>query len=135
MEVTKSDSADKTTTPQQFRNIGESKITVEHSPDNNESIYLFHATEEKLNNRAHVPICNGNQYIPAVTNTSSHISILTEVMYRKLRSEGVESLELELQNAVLVTAFGNKTKRIRVQAMMQIGIDDIAVDHIVLISP
>jgi len=43
---------------------------------------------------------------------------MTEEIYHKLRSEGVESLELGLQNALLVFAFGNKTKRIRVPAMM-----------------
>jgi hypothetical protein len=32
----------------------------------------------------------------------------------------VEVLEIKVQNAVLDSAFGNKTKRIRVQAMMSI---------------
>jgi hypothetical protein len=47
----------------------------------------------------------------------------------------MEGLELEVQNAVLGSAFGNKTKRIRVPAMMPIRIDDIVVDYIFLISP
>ena len=46
----------------------------------------------------------------------------------------MESLELGVQNAVLVSAFGNKTKRIRLQAMKQIRIDDTVLDHIFLIS-
>jgi hypothetical protein len=46
----------------------------------------------------------------------------------------MESLELGVQNAVLVSAFGNKTKRIRLQAMKQIRIDDIVLDHIFLMS-
>jgi hypothetical protein len=58
-----------------------------------------------------------------------------EELYQKLRSLGVEGLELGVQNAVLLSAFGNKTKRIRVQAMMPICIDSIVVDHIFLISP
>ena len=56
-------------------------------------------------------------------------------MYHKLRSEGVESLELGLQNALLVFAYGNKTGRIRVQGMMQIHIDDMVLDYIFLILP
>ena len=44
----------------------------------------------------------------------------------------MESLELGLRNAVLV-AFGNETKRIRVQEMMQIRTDDMVLDHIFLI--
>jgi len=47
----------------------------------------------------------------------------------------VETLELELRNAVLVIAFGNKTKRIRVQEMMQIRTDGMVLDHIFLILP
>jgi hypothetical protein len=47
----------------------------------------------------------------------------------------VEGLELGVQNAVLISALGNKTKRIRMQTMMQICIDNIVVDHIFLISP
>ena len=47
----------------------------------------------------------------------------------------METLELELRNAILVIAFGNKTKRIRVQEMMQIRTDGMVLDHIFLILP
>jgi hypothetical protein len=47
----------------------------------------------------------------------------------------MDDLELGVQNAVLVSAFGNKTKRIRMQPMMPICINDIVVSHIFLISP
>ena len=47
----------------------------------------------------------------------------------------MEGLELGAQNAVLVSAFGNKTKRIRLQTLVQICIDNIVVDHIFLTSP
>jgi hypothetical protein len=46
----------------------------------------------------------------------------------------MERLELRVQNAVLIGAFGNKTKRIRLQTMKQIRIDDIVLDHIFLMS-
>jgi hypothetical protein len=104
-------------------------------PDNDEILYMFYVNKEKLNSCPRVPICTGNQHTPAVIDTGSHISLLAEELYYKLRSEGVEGLELGVQNAVLVSAFGNKTKRIRVQAMMPIRIDDIVVNHIFLISP
>jgi len=69
-----------------------------------------------------------------VTDTVSQISLVKEKMYHKLRSEDMESLELGVQNAVFVSAFGNKTKRIRLQAMKQIRINDIVLDHIFLMS-
>jgi hypothetical protein len=104
-------------------------------PDNDEILYMCYVNKEKLKSCSRVPICIGNQHIPAVIDTGSHISLLGQELNHKLRSEGVEGLELGVQNAVLVSAFGNKTKRIRVQAMMPIRIDDIVVDHIFLISP
>lgn len=42
----------------------------------------------------------------------------------------METLELGLRNAGLVIAFGNKTKRIGVQEMMQIRTDGMVLDHI-----
>jgi hypothetical protein len=60
---------------------------------------------------------------------------MTEELYHKLKSEGVKGLELGMQNAVLVSAFGSKTKRIRMQAMLPIWIGNILLDHIFLISP
>ena len=104
-------------------------------PDNEEILYMFYVNKERLNSCPRVPICIGNRHILAVIDTGSQISLLTEELYYKLRREGMEGLELGVQNAVLVSVFGNKTKRIRVQTMMQICIDDIAVDHIFLISP
>jgi len=96
---------------------------------------MFYVNEEKLNSCPSVHICIGNQRIPAVIDRGRQIGLLSEELYHELRSEGVEGLELGVQNAVLVSAFGNKSKRIRVQAMMPICIDDIVMDHIFLISP
>ena len=118
-----------------MRKTDELNFTVQHKPESDENLYMFYVNEEKLNSCPRVPIRIGNQNIPAVIDTGSQISLLTEELYYKLRSEGVKGLELGVQNAVLVSAFGNKTKRIRVQAMMPISIDGIVVDHIFLISP
>jgi hypothetical protein len=64
-------------------------------------------------------------------DTGSQISLLTEEMHENLISEGLlVSLVLGVQSAVLASAFENKTKNIRVKAMMQ-----ICVDKIFLISP
>jgi len=68
-------------------------------PDNDE--ILFYINEEKLNSCPRVPIRIRNQHISAVIYTGSQISLLTEELYYKLRREGVEGLELGVQNAVL----------------------------------
>jgi hypothetical protein len=60
--------------------------------DNNKILYTFYVNEEKLNICPRVPVCIGNQYIPAVINTGSQVSLLTEELDHKLRSEDVEAL-------------------------------------------
>jgi len=65
----------------------------------------------------------------------NQISLLTEEMYHKLIAEDLESLEPGVQSAILVSAFGNKSKIIRVKAMMHIRVDEIVLDEIFLISP
>jgi hypothetical protein len=110
-------------------------LTVHHMPDNDEILYTVYVNEETLNSCPRVPTCIGNQHIPAVIDTGSHASLLTEELYHKLRSDGVEALELGVQNAILVSVFGNKTRHIRAQAMLSIRIANILVDHIFLISP
>jgi len=67
-----------------------------------------------------------------VIDTVSKISLVKEKMYHKLRSEDKESLELGVQNVVLVSAFGNKAKRIHLQPMKQIRIDDIVLDIFIM---
>ena len=69
---------------------------------------MFYVNEENLNNFPRVHICIGNQRISAVIDTGSQISLLSEELYHELRSEGVEGLELGVQHAVLVSAFGKK---------------------------
>jgi len=95
---------------------------------------MFYINEEKLNSCTRVLICIGNQRVPAAIDTGNQISLLKEELYHELKSEGVEGLELGVQNAVVVSAFGNKSNRIRVQALMPIRIDDTVVDHIFLVS-
>ena len=63
-------------------------------PDNDEILYTFYVNEEKLNSCPRVPIRIGNQHIRAVIDTGSQVSLLTEELYYKLRSEVVEALEL-----------------------------------------
>jgi len=108
---------------------------VNLTEDKDEILYMFYISEEKLNSCPRVLICIENQRVPAVIYTGSQISLLTEQLHHELRSEGVEGLQLGVQNTGLVSAFGNKSKRIRFQAMMPIRIDDMVVDHIFLVSP
>jgi hypothetical protein len=109
--------------------------TKEHVLDTGENLYIFYVNEERLNSCPRINVYIGSQSIPAVIDTGSQISLLSEELYYKSKSEGVKSLELGVQNAVLVSSFGNKSKRIPMQAKMPVDIDGMMMDHIFLISP
>jgi hypothetical protein len=78
--------------------------------DDDEMLYMFYVNEEKLNKCPRINLSINNQNIPAVVDTESQISLITEEMYRKLKSEGVKSLELGVQNAVLVKCIWKQDK-------------------------
>jgi hypothetical protein len=59
-ELTKSDSGDNTTKPQQFGNTDELQITVDHIPGKNETSCPFYVNKEMLNNCPQIPINIGN---------------------------------------------------------------------------
>jgi hypothetical protein len=134
-EAHKRDSGADPTKTQQMSETEELTFTAEHMSGDDEILYLFYVNEEKLNRCPRINISIGNQSIPAVIDTGSQVSLMTEELYYRLKSEGVKSLELGVQNAVLVSAIGSKTKRIRTQAMLPLCIDGIVLDHIFLISP
>jgi len=66
---------------------------------------MFYVNKKKLNICPMFPVRFSNKHIPAVIDTGSQISLLMEELYQKLRFEGIEGLELRVQNAVLVSVF------------------------------
>ena len=71
----------------------------------------------------------------ALLDTGCELSILNEQLYDKLRLLGLNCVELPTQHLSLVSAFNEKSKRIKKQALLEIQIGDSAVDQIVLLSP
>jgi hypothetical protein len=67
-----------------------------------------------------------------VPDSGSEKSIISERIYDQLSEAGVP---IRLQNAVLVTTFGNSTTRIRKQAYIVFKIGDCIFEHLFMISP
>jgi hypothetical protein len=63
------------------------------------------------------------------------MSILNEQLYNRLRLLGLDCLELPTQHLNLVSAFNERSKRIRKQALFEIQIGDNTVDKVVSLSP
>jgi hypothetical protein len=77
----------------------------------------------------------GGEEVSALLDTGCELSILNKQLYNKLRLLGLNCLELPTQHLNLVSAFNEKSKRIRKQTLLGIQIGDSTVDQVVLLSP
>jgi hypothetical protein len=59
---------------------------------------------------------------------------MSEQLYRELKSNGVESLEMPRQNIVLVGTFSRKEQRVRKQVYLTLNFGGVLVDQIFLVS-
>jgi len=55
-------------------------------------------------------------------------------MNSKLRYAGLQYLELPTQHVNLVSAFSNKSKRVKKQALLEVNIGETKLDQVVLLS-
>jgi hypothetical protein len=105
-------------------------------PENNDQnpVHLFFINENNLQGCPRVKVSIGKQEIAAILDCGSQMSLITEELYNKLISNRVESLEMPIQNAILVSAFGNRTRRIKQQAMLEVTIQEDVFGHVFLVS-
>jgi predicted aspartyl protease len=71
----------------------------------------------------------------AVLDTGAEISLMPEKIFKDLLAKGVKAPQLPVVNWALTTAFGNKTKRIRRQALIEFEIDGVKYEQVFMISP
>jgi len=66
----------------------------------------------------------GGEEVSALLDTGCELSILNGQLYNKLLLLGLNCLELPTQRLNLVSAFSERSKRIRKQALLEIQIGD-----------
>jgi hypothetical protein len=72
--------------------------------------------------------------INAIVDSGSEVNILSEEVYEKLRKEGVDIPVLPVENVVLVTAFGKRSKRIRHQALIEFTVGSDVFESVFMIT-
>ena len=70
--------------------------------------------------------------IKAPIDTGCEMSIINENSYNKLRHARLQCLELPTQNVNLVSAFSNKSKRVKNQALLEVNIGGAKLDQVLL---
>ena len=72
--------------------------------------------------------------IQALIDTGCEMSILNENIYNRLKHAGLQCLELPTQHVNLVSAFNDKSKRVKKQALLEVNIGGTKLDQVVLLS-
>ena len=86
--------------------------------------YTLYIAESKKHECPKLKIMIGREEVSALLDTGCELSILNEQLYNKLRLLGLNCLELPMQDLNLVSAFNEKSKRIRKHALLEIQIGD-----------
>ena len=72
--------------------------------------------------------------IKALIDTGCEMSILNEYLYNKLKHASLKCLELPTQHVNLLSAFNDKSKRVKKQALLEVNIGTTKLDQVVLLS-
>jgi len=96
-------------------------------------VYLHYVNEQNLGSCPQVKFIVETHQYSAVLDTGCKASILSEQLSNKLKTNGVESLELLTQN-VLVGAFFQKVRREKKQVFLTLEFVDLHIDQIFLVS-
>jgi hypothetical protein len=75
----------------------------------------------------------GTPQYSAVLGTGCETSILSENLYKELKSHGADCVELPKQNVVLVDAFSRKAQRVRKQVFLTLKFGDLYTDQVFLV--
>jgi hypothetical protein len=76
-----------------------------------------------------------NQPCRALIHTGCQCSVISEELYNDFKARGLHSLELPTQNLLLKSAFTSRTKRVKLEALLQLQINNVSLEQIILISP
>jgi len=97
-------------------------------------IYTLCISERRRHECPKLRIKIAGEEIEALIDTGYQMSILNEYLYDKLKHAGLKCLELPTQHVNLVSAFNDKTKRVKKQTFLDVNIGSTKLDQVVLLS-
>jgi hypothetical protein len=97
--------------------------------------YTLFIAEDKLQECPKVKVTIGSEEITAILDTGCELCLMSQDLYDKLRATGMRNLELPVQNMKLVSAFNDRARKVKTQAMLTLKFGEASVDQIFLIAP
>ena len=93
---------------------------------NETSLGISPVLEIKINNKI---------VISAIVDSGSEVNLISQEVYERLTQAGNIIPVLPVQGVVLVTAFGKKSNRIRLQALLEFTVGDDEFEGVFMVSP
>jgi len=100
-----------------------------------EEWYTLFIAEDKLQECPKVKVTIGNEEIASILDTGCELCLMSQDLYNKLRNNGMRNLELPVQNMKLVSAFNDRARKVKTQALLTLKFGEVRVDQIFLIAP
>jgi hypothetical protein len=97
---------------------------------------IFFINEETLSKSPLVEILSEREVkARAILDSGSEVNLLSQDVYNKLVSTGIDIPTLPLENVILVTAFSKRSSRVKKQAMVAFSVGTEAFEANFFISP
>jgi hypothetical protein len=117
-------------------NIETTKLIEQQNKEKSDKIAFFFINENKLSKSPEVEIevKNGIKF-RAILDSGSEVNLLSERVYEQLIKTRAEVPVLPLENVVLVTAFGRRSRKMTRQALLEFAIGEDDFEGVFMISP
>jgi hypothetical protein len=100
-----------------------------------EAKYTYYIAEEKLQDCSRITIKIGEEEVSAFLGTGCELTLMNENLYEKIKQRGNKYLELPAQHLTLVSAFHDKSRRVKRQIFVPVQLGTVVIDHVFLVSP
>ena len=100
-----------------------------------EAKYTFYIAEEKLHEFPRILVRIGGEEVSAILDTGCELTLRNEDLYERIKQRGNKYLELPAQHLTLVSAFNDKSRRVKRHIFLPVKLGNIAIDHVYLLSP
>jgi len=98
---------------------------------------LYYVNERRFRKCPHVKLQVGGQptHVIAFVDSCPEASILAQELFNKLTTSNIEMLRIPITGAVLISAWGNRTKKIKTQALVPFEMSGGYFEHNCNIAP
>jgi len=96
---------------------------------------IYYVNERIFQKCPHVKMHVGGHPIIAVVDSGPDATILAQELFNKLATSNIEMLHIPITGAVLISASGNRTKKIKTQALVPSEMSGGNFEHTCIVAP